>query len=51
MTVGNLFACGSWEPGWRTTALAPTTDLSRQITQTMVHDMKEWRAVFSDRTQ
>jgi hypothetical protein len=32
-------------------ALAPTTDLSRQITQTMVDEMTEWRAVFSDRVQ
>jgi hypothetical protein len=32
-------------------ALAPITDLSRQITQTMVDEMTEWRAVFSDRAQ
>ncbi len=31
------------------TALAPITDLSRQITATMVDEMAEWRAVFSDR--
>jgi hypothetical protein len=32
-------------------ALAPITDLSRRITQTMVDEMTEWRAVFSDRAQ
>jgi hypothetical protein len=31
--------------------LAPVTALSRQITQTMVDEMTEWRAVFSDRAQ
>jgi hypothetical protein len=32
-------------------AMAPITELSRQITQTMVDEMTEWRAVFSDRAQ
>jgi hypothetical protein len=32
-------------------ALTPITDLSRQITQTMVDEITEWRAVFSDRAQ
>lgn len=32
-------------------AVAPITDLSHQITQTMVDEMTEWRAVFSDRVQ
>ena len=31
--------------------LAPITTLSRQITQTMVDEMTEWRTVFSDRAQ
>jgi len=32
-------------------ALAPVTALSSQITQTMVDEITDWRAVFSDRAQ